>query len=63
MKLEYPPELSKLLQSNENLEVLVVAVVFDKTKPMTKRFRRELAHNAYESALKQLETLIQKVPK
>ena len=46
-----------MLKDNPNLEVLIVAAVFDKTVPMTKKKKRELAHNVYESALKQLDTL------
>jgi len=56
MKLEYPPELAQMLKENENLEVLIVSVVFDKREPMTKKRRKMLAHDVYEAALKQLET-------
>jgi len=56
MKLEYPKELDQMLHDNPNLEVLIVATVFDKSQPMTKKKKRELAHNVYESALKQLDS-------
>lgn len=56
MKLEYPPELAQMLKENDNLEVLIVSVVFDKREPMTKKRRKMLAHDVYEAALKQLET-------
>ena len=57
MKLQYPPELEKMLKENSDLEVLLVAVVFNKAEPMTKKRRKSIAHDAYEAALKQLETL------
>lgn len=55
--ITYPPELDQMLKENPDLEVLIVSVVFNKKEPMTKKRRKELAHNVYEAALKQLETL------
>jgi hypothetical protein len=56
MNINYPPELEKMLKENPDLEVLLVSVVFNKKEPMTKRKKKELAHNVYEAALKQLDT-------
>lgn len=55
MKLEYPDALNKALKENPNLEVLVVATTFDKSKPLTKKMKKLLANEVYQAALAQLE--------
>lgn len=56
-EIKFPPEMEKMLNENEHLEVLHVSVIFDKREKMTKKRRKMLANDVYQAALAQLEKL------
>lgn len=56
-QIQFPPEMQKMLDENPDLEVLHVSVVFDKTTPLTKKWKKKLANDVYQAALDRLEEL------